>query len=140
MSGERIFLDTAFIQAMLNRRDSLHNEALRVWPRVSAARETITTEAVIVEVCNGFSALNRNAAIEFVRGLLKNPRVTVIPATTKLFQRSLDIYEQHTDKHWGLTDCMSFIVMRDEEVHLAATSDRHFRQAGFTALMSSTED
>ncbi len=38
---------------------------------------------------------------------------------------------------WALTDCISFVVMEERELTLAATGDRHFRQAGFTPLLGS---
>lgn len=36
----------------------------------------------------------------------------------------------------GLTDCVSSVVMRDWDLTDATTGDRHFRQAGFRALMA----
>jgi hypothetical protein len=39
------------------------------------------------------------------------------------------------DKDWPLTDCISFVVMADEEITDALTGDRHFEQAGFVALL-----
>jgi uncharacterized protein len=137
MIGERIFLDTAYIQALLNRRDSLHNAAIDALPRVRAARETLITEAIIVEVCNALASINRHAAVSFARGCYADSQITVIPVNGNLLQRAIDFYERHKDKEWGLTDCISFVVMRDEELTLAATADQHFVQAGFKALLSS---
>jgi predicted nucleic acid-binding protein len=39
------------------------------------------------------------------------------------------------DKDWSLTDCTSFVVMENENIKEALTADRHFEQAGFTALL-----
>jgi uncharacterized protein len=135
MSGERIFLDTAYIRALLNRRDSLHDAATHIWPRIRAAREAVITEAILVEVCNGLASTARKAAVDFARGCFSDPVVTIIPVSGALLQRAIDFYEQHQDKEWGLTDCISFLVMREEELVLAATSDHHFVQAGFIALL-----
>jgi predicted nucleic acid-binding protein len=136
MIGERIFLDTAYIQALLNRKDSLHNAATGVLPRIRAARETLITEAILIEVCNALASINRHAAVVFARGCYDDPRMTVISVTGNLLQRAIEFYEKHKDKEWGLTDCISFVVMRDEELTLAATADQHFVQAGFTALLA----
>ena len=38
------------------------------------------------------------------------------------------------DKNWSLTDCISFVVMKEWELSEALTADRHFEQAGFKAL------
>jgi hypothetical protein len=34
-----------------------------------------------------------------------------------------------------LADCLSFVVMRERGLAAALTGDRHFVQAGFTALL-----
>ena len=39
MSDEQLFLDTVFIQALLNRRDRYHRLAQALLPRVRDARE-----------------------------------------------------------------------------------------------------
>ena len=39
------------------------------------------------------------------------------------------------DKEWGLTDCISFIVMKDHGLKYALTSDEHFQQAGYISLL-----
>jgi len=39
------------------------------------------------------------------------------------------------DKTWGLVDCVSFVVMRDAGILDSLTTDKHFEQAGFRALL-----
>ena len=39
------------------------------------------------------------------------------------------------DKEWSLTDCTSFVVMQEEGLTDALTTDHHFEQAGFTVLL-----
>ncbi len=55
MSDERLFLDTVFIQALLNRRDQYHLQARSLLPRIRNAREVWITEAVLIEVGNALS-------------------------------------------------------------------------------------
>lgn len=38
-------------------------------------------------------------------------------------------------KEWGLTDCISMVVMQERGVVRAFASDHHFEQAGFIRLM-----
>ena len=45
-------------------------------------------------------------------------------------------YERRRDKTWGLTDCISFVVMREQGLRDALTADSHFRQAGFRPLLT----
>src|SRR5688500_16685843 len=69
--------------------------------------------------------------------LNRNARVRVIAASSALLQRGLELYATRPDKDWSLTDCISFVVMRDEGISDAATGDHHFAQAGFNALFIS---
>ena len=44
-------------------------------------------------------------------------------------------YVARRDKNWSLTDCISFVVMKDRGPTQALTADHHFEQAGFKALL-----
>ena len=48
MSAERFFLDTAYVQALLNQRDPYHRPAQTLFPRVRNARDVWVTEAVCI--------------------------------------------------------------------------------------------
>ena len=135
MTSDRLFLDTAFIQALLNRRDKYHEKAKLLFPRVREAREIWVTQAVLLEVGNALRSLNRAGAETFIRQCYNTSNVRVVEADHALIMRSLDFHRSHEDKDWSLTDCLSFIVMRDEKITEAATADLHFRQAGFRALL-----
>jgi predicted nucleic acid-binding protein len=43
---------------------------------------------------------------------------------------------KRSEKEWGLTDCVSFVVMRDRGLTAALTADRHFQQADYRALLA----
>jgi predicted nucleic acid-binding protein len=132
---ERIFLDTAFAQALLNRRDHYHEQAKALFPRIRVAQEVWLTEAILVEIGNALAATNRAASSQFIQQCYQTVNMRIVPVTTDLLQRALALYADRPDKLWGLTDCISFVVMRDEGVVLAATADRHFAQAGFQPLL-----
>jgi uncharacterized protein len=61
--------------------------------------------------------------------------VKTIRLTPVLLERGLQRLRERPDKDWPLTDCISFVVMEDEGIREALTGDRHFEQAGFTALL-----
>jgi uncharacterized protein len=58
-----------------------------------------------------------------------------VPPGQELFDQGVELYAARTDKQWSLTDCISFVVMRQYRVTEALTGDRHFEQAGFTAML-----
>jgi predicted nucleic acid-binding protein len=59
----------------------------------------------------------------------------VVNISSQLFYQGLTLYESRLDKNWGLVDCISFVVMEQQNLTDALTSDRHFIQAGFQALL-----
>ena len=61
--------------------------------------------------------------------------MTVIPASSDLLRRGTQLFESRPDKPWSLTDCISFVIMKDQEIQEALTADHHFEQAGFTVLL-----
>ncbi|NOX62355.1 MAG: type II toxin-antitoxin system VapC family toxin [Chloroflexi bacterium] len=135
MNYERLFLDTAFILALVNSKDRYHAIARELLPRVQSAHQVWITEAVLVEVANALSVVNRKEAVRFIRQCYHTPNIHVVGVDTLLLIRALDMYDARTDKGWGLTDCISFVVMHDQGIFTAVTADRHFIQAGFQALM-----
>lgn len=135
MTGDRLFLDTAFIQALLNPRDDYHNQAKELFPRIRAASEVWITEAIFVEVGNALSAFNRSGAVQFIQQCYRTENIRVVSVDTELLMQALAFYQSRVDKTWGLTDCISFIVMQQNHLTDAVTGDRHFVQAGFRALM-----
>ena len=60
-----------------------------------------------------------------------------VPATLveETFEQTRRFALKHADKPWSLTDCHSFLVMRERNISQALTKDRHFRQAGFAPLL-----
>ncbi|MFM5887847.1 MAG: type II toxin-antitoxin system VapC family toxin, partial [Dolichospermum sp.] len=61
--------------------------------------------------------------------------VEVVLLTNSLYKLAFDLFKQREDKEWGLVDCISFIVMQDRGISDAPTTDIHFQQAGFRALL-----
>jgi hypothetical protein len=51
------------------------------------------------------------------------------------FDMTKAFFRKHADHAYSFTDCTSFVVMRELKLSQALTSDRHFTQAGFEALL-----
>jgi len=135
VNGDRYFLDAFFAVALFNRRDRDHASAQAWLARVRTAREVWTTEAVLLEIGDGLSVADRRGAVAFIGWLKQARNVRVVAVDTGLFERGLALYAAREDKTWGLTDCISFVVMQEQKITGALTGDEHFEQAGFKALM-----
>lgn len=137
MAQPRLFLDTAYVYALFNTRDQWHSNAVQ-WQEILEAdnRPLLTTQLVLVEIGNGLSGQQfRQKAASVICYLQDNPLVDVIPVLPSTFARAFELFEQRLDKDWGFTDCFSFIAMEDNGLTDALTTDDHFRQAGFNALL-----
>lgn len=134
---EPLFLDTAYVNALINTRDQWHEAAVR-WEQKLAVdrRRLMTTEFILVEIADGLAAVRfRVQAAQAIAALQASPLVEIIPASSKLFTSALELYRSRPDKDWGLTDCASFVVMHERAISEALTTDERFRQAGFRALL-----
>jgi predicted nucleic acid-binding protein len=131
---KRAFGDAHYFLALLSPRDQDHIRA-----REFAAQwvgEIVTTRWVLAEVADGLATPPlRTPAVTFLQRLEQNPFVRILPPDDAQFLRGFDLYRRRPDKAWSLTDCISFVVMQDEKLEEALTADRHFEQAGFTALL-----
>ena len=76
-----------------------------------------------------------NFSSTFCRTSRSDPNVHIIPASHDLFQQGCELYFKRPDKNWSLTDCTSFVVMKEYGLTDALTTDHHFEQAGFTVLL-----
>jgi uncharacterized protein len=70
-------------------------------------------------------------AVEVGEALLLSTSVRMIHVGQDLLARGLDILRARPDKRYSLTDCVSFVVMREREISTAFAFDRHFEQEGF---------
>ena len=132
---KKVFADSSYFFALINVRDEFHRKALQFSESVELS--TVTTAWVLTELADGMvSSRSRQAFLRMLNSLKTNPLCTIIPPTQELFDLGLDLYASRLDKDWSLTDCISFVVMRQRGLAEALTGDRHFEQAGFTALLA----
>ncbi|MFO0873394.1 MAG: PIN domain-containing protein [Phycisphaerales bacterium] len=121
--------------ALLNRQDSLHLKALTL-AQESSAPSLVTTQWVLVEVANSLSRLRRRrAATQLLMAVVDDPQTEVVVSSDDLFHAGLGLFRERLDKEWSLTDCISFVVMRQRRLTAALTADHHFAQAGFEVLL-----
>lgn len=88
------------------------------------------------EIGNALAKLRfRAISVQFLDGLESSSTTDIVPLTEDLHRQAFDLYRQRLDKEWSLTDCLSFVVMRQRGLTEALTSDEHFEQMGFKALL-----
>ena len=131
------FADTSFWIALSSRRDAHHARAAAWSLHLTRTNATIvTTEAVIWEWMNALSdRATRQTAAAAYRQCHRDPSIEVVPFQADLVDAAVNLYEGRHDKAWGLTDCLSFVVMSERHLTHALTADHHFQQAGFDTVL-----
>ncbi len=137
MPAKRIFLDANGWVALLNAREELHPEANRRWLQYGRGGfSNVVTDWIVAETGNCLARTSaRQLFVDSVEKFRRNPQFFFTTVTEVLMQRTLDLYGRRPDKTWGLVDCASFVVMSEQGIAEAFTTDRHFEQAGFTCLL-----
>ncbi|MEC4817830.1 MAG: PIN domain-containing protein [Scytonema sp. PMC 1069.18] len=133
----KVFVDTAAWIALANADDELHPRANQIMSDLLTQKtRLVTTEFVLLEVADALAAPHlRVTTIQFIHRLRQAPILRIVTLSEDLLADGWTLYSQRLDKDWGLTDCISFIVMLSEQITQAFTSDRHFEQAGFVKLL-----
>jgi len=132
-----VFLDTSFAIALSSETDQNHVLAVKLANQIEADKtRLVTTQAILLEIGNSLSKQKyRAAAIQLLDSLETDPSVEVVLLINSLYRSAFNLFKQREEKEWGLVDCISFIVMQDRGITDALTTDAHFQQAGFRALL-----
>ncbi len=132
-----VFADAGYWIALWDPEDSLNQRAAAIATDVGTDT-IVTTQWVLIEsldYMSGRGEFRRRLAAQMVRELEDDPDVEVVPHSTADFHAALERYALRSDQTWGLTDCLSFLVMEERGITRALAYDRDFEQAGFVALL-----
>lgn len=128
-----VFLDTGYVLALELSNDQNHRIASKHWRSLKKRLPLlVTTSYVFDEVVSYFNSRGHHAkAVEVGNRLLTSPSVQFVQVDEGLFRESWHYFQQHQDKDYSLTDCISFVVMKSWGLKTAFAFDQHFVQAGF---------
>jgi predicted nucleic acid-binding protein len=129
-----VFVDTSFIIALYNKDDECHRNAIAILPKIKGC-PLVLTQAIILEIGNAFSSNKRKSAgVKIIKWIESSGEFQIIPYDKDLHKKAFQLYASRIDKDWSLTDCISFVVMKDYGIEHALATDRHFAQAGFKCV------
>ena len=124
MKPRTFFIDSSFIYALLNRRDQFHGQAITVLSKLQDDDFFVLTDAIILESCSLLAALGaRETIVEFVDDIMASDQYSIVHTDEDLFYRAYDLFKSYEDKEWSLVDCLSSLVMQEQSIQLALTSD-----------------
>ena len=137
MARRTVLMDTSFIIALENRDDPFHRQAQDLDRALVAEGAIFLLHwGILCEIGDGYSRLGRRQkGIDLLGKLVGEQGYEVFSVSESLLAEAVRLYRDRTDKDWGLTDCVSFVLMGQQGVAEALTADQHFVQAGFRALL-----
>ncbi len=98
----------------------------------------ITTNYILTELVALLTSplrTPRPRTIAFVASLKSSPFIDIVHVDAKLDAQAWQLLFDRPDKDWSLVDCASFVVMQNNKLIRALTTDPHFEQAGFIRLL-----
>lgn len=119
---DTVFLDTGYAVALAVENDQYHERAVQLVDQIEQENvQLVTTRAVVTEIGDALAAPEyRGTAEGHILALQRNPTADIVPLTEDLFRWGFALYRERQDKEWGLTDCISFVTMRDRGLQAAA--------------------
>ena len=132
-----ILVDSGAWYALSDPRDRNAGLAATAWRRVRNGEfgRAVATDYVLDET---YTLLRMRLGVHAVSGfrdrLARSGNVRVVRVSERDFEEALDLMIAHEDKRWSLTDCTSFVLMRQLVIESAFSFDHHFREAGFRLL------
>lgn len=134
-----IFVDTAGWASAFVRSEPFHAKAaslLRQWQ--AGGSRVVTTNYVLAELAALLTSplrVPRPQQAAILERIRLAPWVEVIHIDEALDASAFQLFKDRPDKLWSLVDCASFVVMQQQGVSDALTTDQHFEQAGFVRLL-----
>jgi uncharacterized protein len=134
-----VFADTAGWAHLLDSSQEHHALTSSIYQSVRQSnRRFVTSNYVLTELVALFSSplrLPRTQVIAMIDGLKASKLVRIVHVDETLDAQAWELLSKREDKTWSLVDCSSFVLMQREGLTDALTTDHHFVQAGFVALL-----
>lgn len=134
-----LFVDTSGWAELIDAGLPYHAKCLEIYHQLYRERhKLITSNYVMTELVALLASplrVSRRQIITVVQNLRQAPHVEIIHIDKLLDSQSWQLFTQREDKNWSLVDCSSFVIMRQQRLWEALTTDHHFEQAGFTRLL-----
>ncbi len=140
MASREVFVDTSALYAFVDKNDSSHQRASRVvLDLVGAGRRLVVSDYVVAEAVNLANARGGSLVARRVLDLIEQTAgIRLEWIGSARFEATKAFFRKHADHEYSFTDCTSFVVMRELKLRQALTTDHHFVEAGFDALLSVT--
>jgi predicted nucleic acid-binding protein len=134
MAIEKIFIDTSAFYALMDRSDSYHHSASKLWAHFLDRGDYLkTSNYVTVETLALLqNRLGFEAADLWYRDVLGIVETFWIDKV--LHNLAIEIWFSLGRRKLSLVDCTSFVIMRQDKMKKVFGYDKHFTDQGFEIL------
>ena len=135
--GRRVFVDTSGWYSLIDRRDAGHGPTRAfVGEWLGSGGRLVSSDYVLDEAFTLARARSgATAAIRLMDLIEGTAALDLEWVSYERFERAKALFRRYADQAFSLTDCTSFVLMRELELGGAVTSDEHFRIAGFELVV-----
>ncbi len=133
-----LFVDNSGWENLSDSSQPFHFQATEIYHTAKVEdRQIITTNYIIIELISlliSYMRVPQQKIVQFISGLKLSPYLKIIHIDSALDDQAWQFFQRYQDKDWSLVDCISFIIMKQNNINEALTTDHHFEQAGFIRL------
>lgn len=127
------FIDTGAFLARYLPNDQHHKTAATLWNKIRVTHERCVTSNFVLD--ETFTLLARRASYSFAaekaRIIYASNALEILRPDSLAELAALNWFEKFADQEVSFTDCISFALMRAEDIQTAFAFDAHFERAGF---------
>ncbi len=129
-----MLLDTSGLLCYHHKDEPKHNEARTLFRQATKALTHSYVLSEFIALANA-RKLPRPPALTFLTALVAHRKVEIVWVDKALHDRAMSLLAARLDKSYSLCDAVSFVLMREQGITDALTTDHHFEQEGFRRLL-----
>jgi uncharacterized protein len=134
--AHEIFVDTSGFYALLVKEDATHEKAAEYLRNAAGKQRFLTTDYVLDETATLLKARRHIEVLKpFFAAVLNSTACRIVWMDPEHFSAAQAFFLKHSDQDYSFTDCVSFLIMREQRLASALTKDAHFLRAGFETLL-----
>ncbi|MEX2124688.1 MAG: PIN domain-containing protein [Woeseia sp.] len=138
MANPEVFVDTSGLYALIEKNDAHHTRARSAVEKLlRAGRKLVLTDYIVDETTTlAKTRSGKRVAMRVLDLLEQSAGIRIEWIGSSRFEETKTFFRKHADHGYSFTDCTSFVVMNELELTQALTTDKHFPEAGFEALLA----
>lgn len=136
----KLFVDTSGWASFFDSKEPTHRQAVQILTTAYQNRHTIVTSnyilAELVSLLHSPLRIPRLKIFAIIDTIKATPYLDIVHISSATDADAWNLCKSRPDKAWSLVDCSSFILMQQQNIQVALTTDHHFEQAGFIRLLN----